>query len=59
MAIYFIRKDWLLKLSEMCTEVLEVKITTYDKIAQRFFWHNIAAIINMLRVMNSAKNKVT
>ena len=46
MAIYFIRKDWLLKLSEMCTEVLEVKITTYDKIAQRFFWHNIAAIIN-------------
>ena len=38
------------------------KNTTYDNIAQRFFWHNIAADINKyvkLRVSNSAKNKVT
>ena len=60
------------KLSETGTEVLgdsehsmvshRGKNTTYDNIAQRFFWHNIAADINKyvkLRVSNSAKNKVT
>ena len=60
MAIYFIRKDWLSKTknakwksSEACTEVLEILNTPrkwphkeYDKSAQRFFWHNIAADIN-------------
>jgi len=63
MVTYFIRKDWLSKtenakwkLSEMCTEVLEIlniprphieeKNTTCEKIAQRFCWHNIAADIN-------------
>ena len=36
------------------------KNTTYDKIAQRFFWHNIAADINeYVKSYEQCKNQVT
>ena len=37
---------------------IEEKNTTYNKIAHRFFWHNILLIsVNMLRIANSTKKQ--